>query len=99
MNFNASIKVFFSLWDLNFQFTSTWDWEWDWDFFLQVLLGIVEFLKIGIWLHMEHQSQLNMMILQSNLFLPATWNVRMDVLDQEQISVMSVNTSEEVPVR
>jgi len=40
-----------------------------------------------------------MMILQSNLFLPATWNVRMDVLDQEQISVMSVNTSEEVPVR
>ena len=68
-------------------------------FFLQVPLGIVEFLKIGIWLHMEHQSQLNMMILQSNLFLPATWNVRMDVLDQEQISVMSVNTSKEVPVR
>ena len=68
-----------------------------WDFFLQVILRIVELLITGIWLHMEHQSQLNLMILQSNQFLPATWNVRMDVQDQEQISAMTVNTSEEVP--
>ena len=67
-------------------------------FFLQVPLGIVEFLKIGFWLHMEYQSQLNLMIPQRNQSLPVTWNVRMDVLDQEQISAMSVNTSEEVPV-
>ena len=45
---------------------------------------------------MEHQSQLNLMIPQSNQFLPATWNVRMDAQDQNQISAMSVNTSEEV---
>ena len=57
----------------------------------------MEFLKIGIWLHTERQSQLNLMIPQSNQFLPATWNVRMDVQDQEEISAMSVNTSEEVP--
>jgi len=57
----------------------------------------MECLKIGIWLHMEHQSQLNLMIPQRNQLLPATWNVRMDVLDQEQISAMSVNTSEGVP--
>ena len=37
------------------------------------------------------------MIPQNNQFLPATWNVRMDVQDQKQISAMSVNTSEEVP--
>ena len=65
-------------------------------FFLQVPLGIMECLKIGIWLHMEHQSQLNLMIPQRNQFLPATWNVRMVVLDQKQMSAMSVNTSEEV---
>ena len=57
----------------------------------------MEFLVIGIWLHTEHQSQLNQMIPQSNQFLPATWNVRMDVQDQKQINAMSVNTSEEVP--
>lgn len=61
-----------------------------------VILRIVEFSIIGIWLHMEHQSQLNLMIPQSNQFLPATWNVRMDAQDQNQISAMSVNTSEEV---
>ena len=98
MNLNASIFLFhFEILIFNLQALET---ESETEiFFLQVPLGIVEFLKIGIWLHMEHQSQLNMMILQSNLFLPATWNVRMDVLDQEQISVMSVNTSKEVPVR
>lgn len=98
MNLNASIFLsHFEIWISNLQALET---ESETEiFFLQVPLGIVEFLKIGIWLHMEHQSQLNMMILQSNLFLPATWNVRMDVLDQEQISVMSVNTSKEVPVR
>jgi len=46
---------------------------------------------------MEHHSQLNLMIPQRNQFLPVTWNVRRDVLDQKQMSAMSVNTSEEVP--
>lgn len=45
---------------------------------------------------MEHQNQLEAVIPQRNQFLPATWSAKMDVLDQEQTSAKSVNTSEVV---